>query len=78
MTEAHPLNLPNHLHEGLLAIPSGSMAEASLAAARAAVHPSVLNHSIRGFFWARVFAAVGGVTMTVRIPTDAIPHPHSS
>lgn len=37
------------------------MVEASLAATRAAVHPSVLNHCIRGFYWACLFAAHKGV-----------------
>ncbi|MFE3830425.1 HD domain-containing protein [Streptomyces sp. NPDC059092] len=41
----------------MLALPAGPLVRASLAAARAAVQPSVLNHSIRGFYWARLFAA---------------------
>ncbi|MFB6978187.1 hypothetical protein [Streptomyces scopuliridis] len=45
----------------ILALPAGPLAEASLAAARSAVHPSVVNHSIRGFYWARLFAAHKGV-----------------
>ncbi|MER5756912.1 hypothetical protein [Streptomyces sp. NPDC002088] len=53
--------LSNRLHDGVLALPSGPLVEASLAAARAAVHPSVLNHCIRGFYWSRLFAAHKGV-----------------
>lgn len=49
--------LSNRLHD---ALPSGPLVEASLAAARAAVHPSVLNHCIRGFYWSRLFAAHKG------------------
>ncbi|MFF4121704.1 hypothetical protein ACFY0P_51190 [Streptomyces sp. NPDC001714] len=49
--------LPHGLSGDLLALPPGPLAEASLAAARAAMHPSVLNHCIRGFCWSRLFAA---------------------
>ncbi|WP_063647586.1 MULTISPECIES: HD domain-containing protein [Streptomyces] len=60
MTNTPPA-LRNGLHGDVLALPSGPLVEASLAAARAAVHPSVLNHCIRGFYWARLFAAHRGV-----------------
>ncbi|MDT0541383.1 MULTISPECIES: HD domain-containing protein [Streptomyces] len=60
MTDAPPV-LPNKLTDDVLALPSGPLVEASLAAARAAVHPSLLNHCIRGFYWARLFAARRGV-----------------
>ncbi|MGW3568298.1 HD domain-containing protein [Streptomyces sp. NPDC000941] len=56
-----PPTLLNGLHGDVLALPSGPLVEASFAAARAAVHPSVLNHCIRGFYWARLFAAHRGV-----------------
>ncbi|MCX4409854.1 HD domain-containing protein [Streptomyces sp. NPDC059837] len=56
-----PPTLSTRLHEGVLALPSGPLVEASLAAARAAVHPSVLNHCVRGFYWSRLFAAHQGV-----------------
>ncbi|MGW0202348.1 hypothetical protein [Nonomuraea sp. NPDC003201] len=49
--------LSEGLRNEVLALPAGPLVEASLAAARAAVHPSVLNHCIRGFYWARLFAA---------------------
>lgn len=55
------LALSGGLQNEVLALPTGPMVEASLAAARAAVHPSVLNHCIRGFYWARLFAAHKGV-----------------
>ncbi|WP_063611404.1 HD domain-containing protein [Streptomyces sp. 142MFCol3.1] len=60
MTKTSP-TLPNELHGDVLALPSGPLAEASLAAARAAMHPSVLNHCIRGFYWSRLFAAHKGL-----------------
>lgn len=60
MTNAPPA-LSNRLHDDVLALPSGPLVEASLAAARAAMHPSVLNHCIRGFYWGRLFAAHRGV-----------------
>ncbi|WP_427924347.1 HD domain-containing protein [Streptomyces sp. cg40] len=53
--------LSNKRYDDVLALPSGPLAEASLAAARAAVHPSVLNHCVRGFYWSRLFAAHEGV-----------------
>lgn len=59
-----PPTFPNKLPDDVLALPSGPLVEASLAAARAAVHPSVLNHSIRGFYWARLFAAHRGFSTT--------------
>ncbi|MFJ8786941.1 HD domain-containing protein [Streptomyces sp. NPDC102476] len=56
-----PSVLSNRLHDGVLALPSGPLVQASLAAARATVHPSVLNHCVRGFYWSRLFAARKGV-----------------
>ncbi|MFJ8028378.1 HD domain-containing protein [Streptomyces sp. NPDC096311] len=60
MTNAPPA-FSYRLHDGVLALPSGPLVQASFAAARAAVHPSVLNHCIRGFYWSRLFAAHKGV-----------------
>ncbi|MFK0112931.1 HD domain-containing protein [Streptomyces sp. NPDC091217] len=57
-----PADLSNKPADDVLTLPSGPLVEASLAAAGAVVHPSVLNHCIRGFYWARLFAARRGLT----------------